>query len=120
MRYIRRRGSFAALRMTGWIFRTGARTRRRDANLFWSGHDAPAEDRIASTWMVHAPGRQFCRRAREDRFLHVDHRPRRFVRRSVAARGETGVEEINLAGGVLGRPVELVVEDNRSVAGESA
>lgn len=30
------------------------------------------------------------------------------------------VEELNAAGGVLGRPVELVVEDNRSVAGESA
>ena len=30
------------------------------------------------------------------------------------------VEELNAAGGVLGRPVELVVEDDRSVAGESA
>jgi branched-chain amino acid transport system substrate-binding protein len=30
------------------------------------------------------------------------------------------VEELNAAGGVLGRPVELVVEDNRSIAGESA
>ena len=30
------------------------------------------------------------------------------------------VEEINAAGGVLGRPLELVREDNRSVAGESA
>jgi branched-chain amino acid transport system substrate-binding protein len=30
------------------------------------------------------------------------------------------VDELNAAGGVLGRPVELVVEDNRSVAGESA
>ncbi|MFM1748379.1 MAG: hypothetical protein RLZZ188_2045 [Verrucomicrobiota bacterium] len=30
------------------------------------------------------------------------------------------VEEINAAGGVLGRPLALVVEDNRSVAGESA
>ncbi len=30
------------------------------------------------------------------------------------------VEEINARGGVLGRPLELVVEDNRSIAGESA
>lgn len=30
------------------------------------------------------------------------------------------VDDLNHAGGVLGRPVELVVEDNRSVAGESA
>jgi branched-chain amino acid transport system substrate-binding protein len=30
------------------------------------------------------------------------------------------VDELNAAGGVLGRPVELVVEDNRSQAGESA
>lgn len=30
------------------------------------------------------------------------------------------VAELNAAGGVLGRPVELVVEDNRSLAGESA
>ena len=30
------------------------------------------------------------------------------------------VDEINAAGGVLGRPLELVVEDNRSQAGESA
>ena len=30
------------------------------------------------------------------------------------------VEQINAAGGVLGRPLALVVEDNRSVAGESA
>jgi branched-chain amino acid transport system substrate-binding protein len=30
------------------------------------------------------------------------------------------VDEVNAAGGVLGRPMELVVEDNRSVAGESA
>ena len=30
------------------------------------------------------------------------------------------VDEINTAGGVLGRPLELVVEDNRSQAGESA
>ncbi len=30
------------------------------------------------------------------------------------------VEELNAAGGILGRPVELIVEDNRSVAGESA
>lgn len=30
------------------------------------------------------------------------------------------VDELNAAGGVLGRPVELVVEDNRSLAGESA
>ncbi len=30
------------------------------------------------------------------------------------------VEEVNARGGVLGRPLELVVEDNRSVAGESA
>src|SRR6187549_390135 len=30
------------------------------------------------------------------------------------------VDQLNAAGGVLGRPVELVVEDNRSVAGESA
>jgi len=28
------------------------------------------------------------------------------------------VDELNAAGGVLGRPVELVVEDNRSLAGE--
>jgi branched-chain amino acid transport system substrate-binding protein len=30
------------------------------------------------------------------------------------------VDELNAGGGILGRPVELVVEDNRSVAGESA
>ncbi len=30
------------------------------------------------------------------------------------------VDEINAAGGVLGRPLELVIEDNRSLAGESA
>ena len=30
------------------------------------------------------------------------------------------VDELNAAGGVLGRPVELVVEDDRSLAGESA
>jgi branched-chain amino acid transport system substrate-binding protein len=30
------------------------------------------------------------------------------------------VDELNAAGGVFGRPVELVVEDNRSQAGESA
>jgi branched-chain amino acid transport system substrate-binding protein len=30
------------------------------------------------------------------------------------------VDGLNAAGGVLGRPVELVVEDNRSLAGESA
>ena len=30
------------------------------------------------------------------------------------------VEQVNAAGGVLGRQLELVVEDNRSVAGESA
>jgi branched-chain amino acid transport system substrate-binding protein len=30
------------------------------------------------------------------------------------------VDDLNAAGGVLGRPVELVVEDNRSQAGESA
>ena len=29
------------------------------------------------------------------------------------------VEELNAAGGVLGRPIELIVEDNRSIAGES-
>ncbi|MBL9188142.1 MAG: ABC transporter substrate-binding protein [Opitutaceae bacterium] len=30
------------------------------------------------------------------------------------------IDELNAAGGVLGRPLELVVEDNRSLAGESA
>jgi branched-chain amino acid transport system substrate-binding protein len=30
------------------------------------------------------------------------------------------VDEVNAAGGVLGRPLELIVEDNRSQAGESA
>lgn len=30
------------------------------------------------------------------------------------------VDEINAAGGVLGRPLELIVVDNRSLAGESA
>ena len=30
------------------------------------------------------------------------------------------VKELNASGGVLGRPVELVVEDDRSIAGESA
>jgi branched-chain amino acid transport system substrate-binding protein len=30
------------------------------------------------------------------------------------------VDEVNAAGGVLGRPLELVVEDNRSLPGESA
>ncbi len=30
------------------------------------------------------------------------------------------VDELNAAGGVLGRPLELIVEDNRSQAGESA
>lgn len=30
------------------------------------------------------------------------------------------VDELNAAGGVLGRPIELVVEDDRSLAGESA
>jgi len=31
-----------------------------------------------------------------------------------------GAEEINKAGGVLGRPIKLIVEDNRSLPGESA
>ena len=30
------------------------------------------------------------------------------------------VEELNAAGGVLGRKLDLITEDNRSVAGESA
>jgi len=30
------------------------------------------------------------------------------------------VDDLNTAGGVLGRPVELIVEDNRSIPGESA
>ncbi len=30
------------------------------------------------------------------------------------------VDDLNAAGGILGRPVELVVEDNRSLSGESA
>ena len=39
----------------------------------------------------------------------------------VSLRGaRLAVEELNTAGGVLDRPVELVVEDNRSLAGESA
>jgi branched-chain amino acid transport system substrate-binding protein len=39
----------------------------------------------------------------------------------VSLRGaRLAVDELNAAGGVLGRPFELVVEDNRSVAGESA
>jgi branched-chain amino acid transport system substrate-binding protein len=39
----------------------------------------------------------------------------------VSLRGaRLAVDELNAAGGVLGRPVELVVEDNRSLAGESA
>jgi branched-chain amino acid transport system substrate-binding protein len=39
----------------------------------------------------------------------------------VSLRGaRLAVDELNAAGGVLGRPVELVVEDNRSIAGESA
>jgi branched-chain amino acid transport system substrate-binding protein len=39
----------------------------------------------------------------------------------VSLRGaRLAVDELNAAGGVLGRPVELIVEDNRSVAGESA
>ncbi|MEI6107405.1 MAG: ABC transporter substrate-binding protein [Opitutae bacterium] len=39
----------------------------------------------------------------------------------VSLRGaRLAVDELNAAGGVLGRPVELMVEDNRSVAGESA
>ena len=39
----------------------------------------------------------------------------------VSLRGaRLAVDELNSAGGVLGRPVELVVEDNRSLAGESA
>ncbi|MBI3886684.1 MAG: ABC transporter substrate-binding protein [Opitutae bacterium] len=33
---------------------------------------------------------------------------------------QLAVEEINAAGGVLGRPLELIVADNRSLAGESA
>ena len=33
---------------------------------------------------------------------------------------QMAVEEINAAGGILGRPLELVVADNRSQAGESA
>lgn len=39
----------------------------------------------------------------------------------VSLRGaRLAVDELNAAGGVLGRPVELLVEDNRSLAGESA
>jgi branched-chain amino acid transport system substrate-binding protein len=30
------------------------------------------------------------------------------------------IDDLNAAGGILGRPAELVVEDNRSLAGESA
>ena len=30
------------------------------------------------------------------------------------------IDELNAAGGILGRPAELVIEDNRSLAGESA
>ena len=33
---------------------------------------------------------------------------------------QLGVEEINAAGGVLGKPIKLVVEDDRSTPGESA
>ena len=33
---------------------------------------------------------------------------------------ELAVEEINQTGGVLGRPIELITEDNQSKAGESA
>ena len=39
----------------------------------------------------------------------------------VSLRGaRLAVEELNAAGGVLHRPIELIVEDNRSLAGESA
>lgn len=39
----------------------------------------------------------------------------------VSLRGaRLAVDELNAAGGVLGRPIELVVEDNRSLPGESA
>ena len=37
-----------------------------------------------------------------------------------ATGAKLAVEEINAAGGVLGRPLELLIEDNRSIAGESA
>ena len=37
-----------------------------------------------------------------------------------AAGTRLAVDELNAAGGVLGRPLELLIEDNRSLAGESA
>ncbi len=38
-----------------------------------------------------------------------------------ASRGaQLAVDELNSAGGILGRPVELLIEDNRSLPGESA
>ena len=52
-------------------------------------------------------------------FMSITGRDASFGEASLGG-ARVAVDEINAAGGVLGRPVELVVEDNRSLAGESA
>ena len=52
-------------------------------------------------------------------FMSMTGRDASFGETSVRG-AQLAVEEINAAGGVLGRPLELVVADNRSLAGESA
>lgn len=52
-------------------------------------------------------------------FMSMSGRDASFGQASVTG-ARLAVDEINAAGGVLGRPLELLVEDNRSLAGESA
>ncbi|MFI5337396.1 MAG: ABC transporter substrate-binding protein [Opitutales bacterium] len=52
-------------------------------------------------------------------FMSMSGRDASFGQASVAG-ARLAVDEINAGGGVLGRPLELLVEDNRSLAGESA
>ena len=52
-------------------------------------------------------------------FMSMTGRDASFGEASLAG-AKLAVEEVNGSGGILGRPVELVVEDDRSLAGESA
>jgi branched-chain amino acid transport system substrate-binding protein len=51
-------------------------------------------------------------------FMSLSGRDASFGEASIAG-ARLAVDDLNAAGGVLGRPVELMVEDNRSLAGES-
>ena len=52
-------------------------------------------------------------------FMSITGRDASFGEASIRG-ARLAIEEVNAAGGVLGRPLELVVEDNRSLPGESA